>query len=173
MEGKRAADGSARVNRDGQLALAVGAVIKQRPRRQLPVVQGGGNPEVCGGSQAGGQAGVGGTDGERGSLLLPNTVTKESGEWALPKLLLCGPGERETVVKQAVAFRQADSRPPLWHVFWMTLMECGWKERLTLIWTMLRELRRSESKSWVWLFIQNKELYFFKNSHASQIPLPT
>lgn len=58
----------------------------------------------------------------------------------VPKLLLCGPGERETVVKQAVALRQADSLPPLWQVFWMTLMECGWKDRLTLIWTMLREL---------------------------------
>ena len=31
----------------------------------------------------------------------------------LPKVLVCGPGERETAVKQAVAFRQADSLPPL------------------------------------------------------------
>lgn len=43
-------------------------------------------------------------------------------------------------MKQAVALRQADSLPPRWQVFWMTLMECGWKDRLTLIWTMLREL---------------------------------
>lgn len=54
--------------------------------------------------------------------------------------MLWGPGERETVVKQAVALRQADSLLPLWQVFWMTLIECGWKDRLTLIWTMLREL---------------------------------
>lgn len=93
---------------------------------------------------------------------------KESCEWALPKLLLCGPGERETVVKQAVAFRQADSRPPLWHVFWMTLMECGWKERLTLIWTMLRELRRSESKS----FTPNKELKTKKQAVLPKFPSP-
>lgn len=107
-----------------------------------------------------------------GRFSFPDTVTKESREWALPKLLLCGPGERESVVKQAVAFRQADSRPPLWHVFWMTLMECGWKERLTLIWTMLRELRRSESKSWVWLFIQNKEFNFLKIAMLPKFPSP-
>lgn len=59
----------------------------------------------------------------------------------LPKLLPRVPGERDTAVKQAVAFRQADSLLPLWQVFWMTLMECGWKDRLTLTWTMLRELQ--------------------------------
>lgn len=62
----------------------------------------------------------------------------------LPKLLLCVPGERETAVKQAVAFRHADSLPPLWQVFWMTLMECGWKDKLTLIWMMLLELETNE-----------------------------
>lgn len=46
VEGKPVADGSARVNSERQLGLPVGAVIKQRPRRQLPVVQCGGNPEV-------------------------------------------------------------------------------------------------------------------------------
>lgn len=46
MEGKFVADGSARVNSDRQLGLPVGAVVKQRPRGQLPVVQRGGHPEV-------------------------------------------------------------------------------------------------------------------------------
>lgn len=46
MEGKFVADGSARVNPDRQLGLPVGAVVKQRPRGQLPVVQRGGHPEV-------------------------------------------------------------------------------------------------------------------------------
>lgn len=51
------------------------------------------------------------------------------------------------VVKQAVALRQADSRPPRWQVFWMTLMECGWKDRLTLIWTTLLELQKEGTES--------------------------
>lgn len=46
VEGKCVADGWARVNSDRQLGLPVGAVIKQRPRGQLPVVQRGGKPEV-------------------------------------------------------------------------------------------------------------------------------
>lgn len=46
MEGKFVADGSARVDPDHQLGLPVGAVVEQSPRRQLPVVQRGGNPEV-------------------------------------------------------------------------------------------------------------------------------
>lgn len=72
-----------------------------------------------------------------------------------PKLLLRGLGERDTAVKQAVALRQADSLPPLWQVFWMTLMECGWKDRLTLIWTMLRELETggTVSKSSIYPFM--------------------
>lgn len=51
------------------------------------------------------------------------------------------------MVKQVVALRQADSRPPRWQVFWMTLMECGWKDRLTLIWTTLLELPKEEVES--------------------------
>lgn len=51
------------------------------------------------------------------------------------------------MVKQAVVLRQADSRPPRWQVFWMTLMECGWKDRLTLIWTTLLELQRDKVDS--------------------------
>lgn len=46
VEGESVADGPARVDSGRQLGLPVGAVIKQRPRRQLPVVQRGGNPKV-------------------------------------------------------------------------------------------------------------------------------
>lgn len=65
----------------------------------------------------------------------------------IPKVLLGGPGERETAEKQAVALRQAESRPPFRHVFWITLMEWGWKDKLILICTMRRELERRRD-SW-------------------------
>lgn len=51
MEGKFVADSLSCVNLDCHLGLPVGAVIKQRSCRQLPVIQRGRHPQVYGGSR--------------------------------------------------------------------------------------------------------------------------
>lgn len=43
----------------------------------------------------------------------------------VPKVVPCEPGERDMVLKQAVALRHAESRPSLWQFFCITLIECG------------------------------------------------
>lgn len=48
-----------------------------------------------------------------GRFSLQPFTEEEISDSVIPKLVLWGPGERDTVVKQAVAFRQADSLPPL------------------------------------------------------------
>lgn len=46
MEGQFVAESLSCVNSDCQLGLSVGAVVKQRPRRQLPVIQHGRHPQI-------------------------------------------------------------------------------------------------------------------------------
>lgn len=41
------------------------------------------------------------------------------------KVVPSEPGERDMARKQAVAVRHAESRPPLWQFFCITLIECG------------------------------------------------
>lgn len=50
---------------------------------------------------------------------------KSNWELGVPKVVPYELGERDTARKQAVAVRHAESRPPLWQFFCMTLMECG------------------------------------------------
>lgn len=47
MEGQFVADSPPCVYSDCELGLSVGAIVKQRPGRQLPVIQHGRQPEIC------------------------------------------------------------------------------------------------------------------------------